>query len=108
MTEAIRKYTPEDESKLTEAYNSGTSVEALAEEFSRTVRSVIAKLTQLGVYKPKGSNLAKKREMLKSEMVSEIATLTGQNEEVMESLEKATGTALKLVLEALRKAKQVV
>lgn len=102
----IRKYTPEDEAKLVQAYTGGTGVEALATEFGRTVRSITAKLAQLGVYKPKGSNLTKKREMLKSEMVAEISALTGQSEEVMESLEKATGVALKLVLEALRNKQQ--
>ena len=40
--------------------------------------------------------------MLKAEMVTEIAKLVGKTEEPLESLEKATGPALMVVLQALR------
>ena len=104
MTEkTVTNYTPEMTATIMEGYKAGKTVEALAVEVGKTVRSVIAKLSKEQVYIAKGKT-AGKREMLKSEMVAEIATLIGANEEVLESLEKATGPALKLVLVALRPA----
>jgi hypothetical protein len=82
-------------------YLAGETVEALAQELGKTARSVIAKLSKEGVYKAKAKE-AGKREMLKAEMVAEIAKLVGAGEEQVESLEKATGPALMFVLKALR------
>ena len=77
------------------------TVEALAAKLGKTARSVVAKLSKEGVYKPKAKE-AGKREMLKAEMVAAISTEIGVAEEVLESLEKATGPALMAVLRALR------
>jgi hypothetical protein len=66
------------------------------------VQSVRAKLAKEGVYKAKAKE-ANKRDMLKSEMVAEIARLVETNEEVVESLEKATSVALKAVMTALQR-----
>jgi ATP-dependent Lon protease len=100
--EKIVNYTPEMTARIVEGYTAGISVETLAAEIGKTVRSVVAKLSKEGVYHAKGKE-AGKREMLKAEMVAEIAGFVGVTEERLESLEKATGPALKLVLEALRK-----
>jgi hypothetical protein len=81
-------------------------VEALASKLGKTVRSVVAKLSKEGVYVSKAKE-AGKREMLKAEMVAELAKLLGKTEEQMESLEKATGPALMAVLVALRPCKAV-
>jgi hypothetical protein len=97
-------YTAEQTEKMVADYKAGISVEAIATELGRNVRSVIAKLAKEQVYVSK-TREAGKRVMLKSEMVSEIAKLVGKSEEVMESLEKATGVALMAVLTALRAAK---
>lgn len=102
--EKIVNYTAEQTATLVETYTANptpATVEALAAQFGKTARSVVAKLAKEGVYKAKGKE-AGKREMLKSEMVSEIAKLVGRDEEVMESLEKATGPALMAVLKVLR------
>lgn len=94
-------YTPEMTSTVVEGYKAGKTVEALATEVGKTVRSVVAKLAKEGVYKPKGKE-AGKRAMLKAEMVAEISKEIGVSEEVLESLEKATGPALMAVLKALK------
>lgn len=98
-------YTAEQTAKMIADYKAGVSVEAIATEVGRSVRSVVAKLAREQVYKAKGKETAGKREMLKAEMVDEIAKLVGRDAEVLESLEKATGTALMAVLTALRAAK---
>ena len=101
-TEKIVNYTTEQVAQLVEGYTAGDSVDNLAQKFGKSVRSVIAKLSKEGVYKAK-SKEAGKREMLKAEMVAEIAKLVGATDEQLESLEKATGPALMTVLHALRK-----
>lgn len=97
----IVNYTPEQTEKVKADYLAGVTVEAIAEAVGKTVRSVRAKLSKEGVYVSKAKE-AGKREMLKAEMVAEIAAEIGVSEEVLESLEKATGPALMAVLKALR------
>lgn len=100
-------YTAEQTKELVEAYKAEptqATVEAFATKFGKTARSIVAKLSKEQVYKAKAKE-AGKREMLKAEMVSEIAKLLNKNEETLESLEKATGPALMAVLEALRVCK---
>lgn len=103
MTEktVVANYTPEMTVKVVEGFKAGRTVEDLAAEIGKTVRSVIAKLSKEGVYKSK-EKVAGKREMKKAEMVAAISTEIGVSEEVLESLEKATGPALMAVLKALR------
>lgn len=99
--EKVANYTAEQTALAVEKYTAGATVEAIAEALGKTVQSVRAKLAKEGVYKAKAKETAGKREKLKSEMVAEIAALVGASEEVVESLEKATGAALKAVLAAL-------
>lgn len=103
MTEAtkVTNYTAEQTAYVIEAYQAGQTVEAIASELGRNVKSVIAKLAKEKVYVSKAKAPAK-REMLKKDMVAEIATFLGKDEEQLESLEKATGPALMAVLLGLR------
>ena len=105
-TQKIQNYTVEQTAQIVATYVANpapATVEALASQFGKTARSIVAKLAKEGVYKSKAKE-AGKREMLKAEMVSEIAKLVGKTEEQIESLEKATGPALMAVLQALRPA----
>jgi putative heme iron utilization protein len=105
-TEKIANYTEAQVTELVEAYKASptdVTVKALAEKFGKSTRSIVAKLAKEQVYQSKAKE-AGKRAMLKAEMVAEIATLVGKSEEVLESLEKATGPALMAVLAALRAA----
>jgi hypothetical protein len=97
----VVNYTPEMTATIVEGFKAGKTVEALATEVGKTVRSVIAKLSKEGVYKT-AEKPAGKREMKKAEMVEAISKEIGVSEEVLESLEKATGPALMAVLKALR------
>jgi hypothetical protein len=102
-TEKIVNYTAEQTAELVEAYKAtptNETVTAFATKFGKTAKSIVAKLAREGVYKGKAKE-AGKRDMLKSEMVAEIAKLTGKTDEQLESLEKATGPALKAVLAAM-------
>jgi molybdopterin converting factor small subunit len=97
----VANYSEEQVAKIKEGYAAGVAIDVIAAEVGKTVRSVIAKLSKEGVYKAKAKE-AGKREMLKAEMVAEISKEIGVSEEVLESLEKATGPALMAVLKALR------
>jgi hypothetical protein len=104
-TEKTVNYTEAQVAELVATYSADKSeatIAALATKMGKSTRSIVAKLAKEGVYQSKAKE-AGKRVMLKSEMVAEIAALTGKNEEVLESLEKATGTALMAVLTVLRR-----
>ena len=68
------KYTPEIEKLMTEQYLANTPVEQIAEALEVPVRSVISKLSSLGVYKKK-VYLTKRGEtpVKKSEYIERIA-----------------------------------
>lgn len=105
-TEKIANYTADQVTEMVATYSEApaqATVEMLAEKFGKSARSVIAKLAKEGVYKAQAKT-AGKREMLKAEMVTELAALTGATEDQIGSLEKATGPALMVILVALRKA----
>ena len=104
----VVNYTPEQTAQAVADYRAGVSVETIAQTIGKTARSVIAKLSKEGVYVAKGKT-AGKRDMLKAEMVAEIAKLVDRTEEQVESLEKATGPALMAVMNQLKAlAEQVV
>lgn len=94
-------YTPEQTKAIVEAYQAGTSVEAIAEAQNKSARSIVAKLSREGVYqaKSKAKGVAAPR---KAELITEIAHSIGTNEELIESLEKATREALELIARAVR------
>ena len=102
-TDKTVNYTEAQTTELVQAYvatPTDETVKSFAEKFGKTTRSIVAKLAKEKVYVSKAKE-AGKRDMLKSEMITKIATLVGKSEEQLESLEKATGVALKAVIEAL-------
>ena len=92
------KYTPEIEKLITEAYQNGTPVEDIATGLEVPVRSVISKLSSLGVYKKK-VYLTKRGEtpVKKSEYIERIAILLDKDLELLESLEKVNKGILELI-----------
>ena len=92
------KYTPEIEKLITEAYLSNTPVEDIAVGLEVPVRSVISKLSSLGVYKKK-VYLTKRGEtpVKKSEYIERIAILLDKDLELLESLEKVNKGILELI-----------
>lgn len=100
------KYTPEVTNKLVADYQSGVSTEELAAQLDVPVRSVIAKLSSLGVYQKK-SYLNKRGEVpiKKEEYIDRLAVLLNVNIDRLESLEKVNKNVLKLLEDALTAAK---
>lgn len=98
------KYTKEQTDQLTQLYQGGRPVKEIAEVFGVPDRSIIAKLSSLGVYQKK-SYLNKRGEVpVKKEVyLEQIAELLGKDIEVLESLEKCNKSVLKVILEALQK-----
>lgn len=92
------KYTPEIEKLMTEQYLANMPVEQIAEALEVPVRSVISKLSSLGVYKKK-VYLTKRGEppVKKSEYIERIAILLDKDLELLESLEKVNKGILELI-----------
>lgn len=92
------KYTKEITDKLIADYKAQIPVAQIATELDVPERSVIAKLSSLGVYQKK-SYVNKRGEVpvKKSEHIERIAELLDVDEELLESLEKVNKTVLKLI-----------
>lgn len=108
MTEKVKvlNYTPEMEEVLREKYTASPTsetVDALAEELGKARRSVISKLSTMGIYqKPEKVTKAGKPVVKKDELVARIAYAVGV--QGLASLSKAN----KLDLEALVAAVEVM
>jgi len=101
-------YTPEQTAKVVADYQSGITVEAIADELGKTVRSVVAKLSREGVYQKKvyktktGEKVVKK-----NEHADAIGAILRLSEADVESLTKANKSALKTIFEALANSKPI-
>lgn len=95
------KYTKEITDRLIAQYANGSKIFDLAQELSVPERSVIAKLSSLGVYQKK-AYVNKRGEVptKKSEHIENISKLLKMDLELLESLEKVN----KGVLVAIEKA----
>ena len=98
-------YTQEQVDLMIEAYKSNPSretVENLAEDLDKSVKSIIGKLSREGVYK-KTIYKTKTGEdpETKKEIVQELAERLDINYEAVAGLEKAPKTALKILRSAI-------
>lgn len=96
------KYTKEVTERLIKDYRAGIPVEQIANNLEVPQRSVIAKLSSLGVYQKK-SYLNKRGELpvKKEEYVDKIATYLGVAPELLDSLEKVNKNVLRLLEQRL-------
>jgi hypothetical protein len=96
------KYTKEICDHMVAQYAAGISVPELAAQLDVPERSIIAKLSSLGVYQKK-SYVNKRGEVpiKKSEHIERIAVLLNTNLELLESLEKVNKTVLVMIERAL-------
>ena len=96
------KYTPESTKQLIEDYKAGLTVSELAATFEVPERSIIAKLSSLGVYQKK-QYLNKRGEVptKKASHIENIAKLLDCNIELLESLEKVNKQVLIMIENAL-------
>lgn len=102
----MMKYTPEITEKIKNDYLEGRPIEDIALELDVPVRSIIAKLSTLGVYKRK--EYRDKRgnpPVKKEELVDRIAKLLDVHSDILESLEKANKNVLLLLEKALTVAR---
>ena len=100
------KYTPEVTNKLVADYQAGVSTEELAAQLDVPVRSVIAKLSSLGVYQKKTYvNKRGETPIKKEEYIDRLAILLGVDVDRLESLEKVNKNVLKLLEDALTATK---
>jgi len=96
------KYTKEIVDKMVERYQTGTTAEELAQELDVPVRSIIAKLSSLGVYKKKSYTNKNCEVPVKKEFyIERIAHLLNENIELLESLEKVNKRVLIRLVEQL-------
>ena len=102
MAEKAINYTPEQTAQIVSDYQTGVSVEQIAQSMGKTARSIIAKLSREGVYKKKeyvtkNGNAPVKKDTL----ADKIGALCDLTEAEMESVAKANKTALAKILAKL-------
>ena len=95
-------YTPEMTTDIVESYKAGESVESIAARLEKSPKSVVAKLSREGVYKAKTKAKGEGVVVRKADLITEIAHAIDANEELLESLEKATKEALELIARAVK------
>lgn len=100
MADKQMNYTPEQTAEIVQLYVQGTEVERIAEIYSKTARSIIAKLSREGVYKPKSKTGAQKR-VTKAEMLRQIEQKLGLDAESLQSMEKGSMEAVELLFKAV-------
>ena len=99
-------YTPEQTAKMVADYNQGITVEAIAENLGKSVRSIVAKLSREGVYQKKvyktktGEAVVKK-----NDHADAIGAILRLSEPEIDSLTKANKSALAKIFEALANSK---
>ena len=100
------KYTKEITDRLVQDYQAGTSIDELARNLDVPARSIIAKLSSLGVYQRR-QYLNKRGEVpvKKSEYIERIGKLLDMNLELLESLEKVNKGVLQVIERELSRNK---
>lgn len=105
-TVKVPNYTPEQTEKMKADYAAGVSVEAIAAELGKGVRSIIAKLSREGVYKAKEYTTKNGEKPVKKDAHADaIGKVLGLSEGEIESLTKANKTALVKIFSALANSK---
>ena len=101
-------YTPEQTAKMVADYQAGVTVETIASELSKTVRSVVAKLSREKVYKAKEYKTKTGEAVVKKDTHADaIGAILKMPENDIESLTKANKNALRVIFEALANSKPV-
>ena len=95
-------YTAEQESAMQADYQNGVTVEKIAESLGKSTRSIIAKLSRLGVYKAKEYKTKTGEKVQKKDKTADaIGAVLKMTEAEIESLTKANKTALVKIFTAL-------
>ena len=106
MTAKTLNYTPEQTTKMIADYQDGVSVETLAQELGKTVRSIVAKLSREKVYQAKTyvskTGVAPIKKDVHADFIGEALGLT---EADTESLTKANKVALAKIADFIKAEK---
>lgn len=103
MTAKTVNYTPEQTAKMVSEYQSGTSVETIAESFGKSVRSVVAKLSREKVYIAKNYVTKTGEAVVRKDAHADfIAEALGLSEADADSLTKANKIALAKMVEFIK------
>lgn len=94
------KYTAEQVEALVAGVAEGKTVEAMAAELGKSVRSVVAKLSQMKLYKAKETAKAEVR-MTKAQLVLAMEAKLGLEAGTLASFEKADKAALEALASAV-------
>ena len=106
MTAKAVNYTPEQTVKMVADYSAGVTVEAIAQELGKTVRSVVAKLSREKVYKAKEYKTKTGEAVVKKDAWADyIGQALGMTEADTESLTKANKTALAKIADFIKAEK---
>lgn len=107
-TEKAVNYTPEQTAAMKADYLAGVTVEAIAQNLGKTVRSVVAKLSREGVYKKKEYvSKTGEKPVKKDAHADAIGAILKMTEAEIESLTKANKTALVKIFTALANSKPI-
>ena len=108
MTAKVVNYTPEQTAQMVTDYTAGVSVETIAQNLGKTVRSVVAKLSREKVYVAK-TYVSKTGEAVvkKDAHADAIGAILRLPENDIESLTKANKSALKAIFDALANSKPI-
>lgn len=101
-------YTPEQTQKMINDYQAGVSVETIAENLGKTVRSIVAKLSREKVYIKKEYKTKTGESVVKKDTHADaIGAILRLPENDIESLTKANKNALKAIFNALANSKPI-
>ena len=108
MTAKVVNYTPEQTAQMVTDYKAGVTVETIAQNLGKTVRSVVAKLSREKVYVAK-TYVSKTGEAVvkKDAHADAIGAILRLPENDIESLTKANKSALKAIFDALANSKPI-
>jgi len=106
MTAKTLNYTQEQTTKMVADYANGVTVESLAEQLGKSVRSIVAKLSREKVYVAK-TYVTKNGEAVvrKNAHADYIAEQLGLSEADADSLTKANKTALAKIVDFIKAEK---
>jgi len=108
MTAKTVNYTPEQTQKMINDYQNGVSVETIADNLGKTVRSIVAKLSREKVYIKKEYKTKTGESVIKKDTHADaIGAILRLPENDIESLTKANKNALKAIFEALANSKPI-
>ena len=108
MSDKTVNYTPEQTTAIVQQYVDGITIESLAEQFGKSVRSIVAKLSREGVYQKKQYVSKTGEPVQKKDSVADaIGAVLSMTEAEIDSLTKANKTALVKIFSALANSRPI-